>query len=149
MFRELKIMLALVILFVTHTAQADSINASTIATGTNYVLPSFHPSSAANDATASGLLTEREQGGGETGDSSRRDAESAESGYSVALVSDDRLVDGPSDPYRDNDERAVPQRLSKGMAAFLIGFLSLLPWMTNQLMICTGTLFGDLAGHAE
>lgn len=35
------------------------------------------------------------------------------------------------------------------LAAFLIGFLLLLPWMTNRLMSYTVALFGDLARHAR
>jgi flagellar biosynthetic protein FliQ len=35
------------------------------------------------------------------------------------------------------------------LAAFLIGFLVLLPWMTNRLMSYTVALFGDMARHAR
>jgi flagellar biosynthetic protein FliQ len=35
------------------------------------------------------------------------------------------------------------------LAAFLIGFLILLPWMANRLMSYTVTLFGDMARHAR
>lgn len=35
------------------------------------------------------------------------------------------------------------------LAAFLIGFLLLLPWMTNHLMTYTVALFGNLARHAR
>lgn len=35
------------------------------------------------------------------------------------------------------------------LAAFLIGFLLLLPWMTNHLMTYTVMLFGDFARHAR
>jgi flagellar biosynthetic protein FliQ len=35
------------------------------------------------------------------------------------------------------------------LAAFLIGFLILLPWMLNRLMTYTTVLFGDLAWHAR
>jgi flagellar biosynthetic protein FliQ len=35
------------------------------------------------------------------------------------------------------------------LAAFLIGFLILLPWMLNRLMTYTTALFGDLARHAR
>lgn len=35
------------------------------------------------------------------------------------------------------------------LAAFLIGFLLLLPWMLNRMMTYTTVLFGDLARHAK
>ena len=35
------------------------------------------------------------------------------------------------------------------LAAFLIGFLVLLPWMANRLMSYTVALFGDMARHAR
>ena len=35
------------------------------------------------------------------------------------------------------------------LAAFLLGFIVLLPWMTNQLMSYTITLFGNFALHAR
>jgi flagellar biosynthetic protein FliQ len=35
------------------------------------------------------------------------------------------------------------------LAAFLVGFLLLLPWMLNRLMSYTVALFGDLARHAR
>jgi flagellar biosynthetic protein FliQ len=35
------------------------------------------------------------------------------------------------------------------LAAFLIGFLLLLPWMVSRLMSYTTMLFGDLARHAR
>jgi flagellar biosynthesis protein FliQ len=35
------------------------------------------------------------------------------------------------------------------LAAFLVGFLLLLPWMLNRLMSYTVVLFGDLARHAR
>ena len=35
------------------------------------------------------------------------------------------------------------------LAAFLIGFLILLPWMANRLMSYTVALFGDMARHAR
>lgn len=35
------------------------------------------------------------------------------------------------------------------LAAFLVGFLLLLPWMLNRLMTYTTSLFGDLARHAR
>jgi flagellar biosynthetic protein FliQ len=35
------------------------------------------------------------------------------------------------------------------LAAFLAGFLLLLPWMLNRLMSYTVSLFGDLARHAR
>lgn len=35
------------------------------------------------------------------------------------------------------------------LAAFLVGFLLLLPWMVSRLMSYTTMLFGDLAQHAR
>ena len=35
------------------------------------------------------------------------------------------------------------------LAAFLIGFLVLLPWMTSRLVTYTAVLFGDFARHAR
>jgi flagellar biosynthetic protein FliQ len=35
------------------------------------------------------------------------------------------------------------------LAAFLVGFLLLLPWMVSRLMSYTTLLFGDLARHAR
>jgi flagellar biosynthesis protein FliQ len=35
------------------------------------------------------------------------------------------------------------------LAAFLAGFLILLPWMTSKLVSYTAVLFGDLAKHAR
>jgi flagellar biosynthesis protein FliQ len=35
------------------------------------------------------------------------------------------------------------------LAAFLVGFLLLLPWMVSRLMSYTTMLFGDLARHAR
>lgn len=35
------------------------------------------------------------------------------------------------------------------LAAFLIGFLVLLPWMVSKLSSYTAALFGDLARHAR
>jgi flagellar biosynthesis protein FliQ len=35
------------------------------------------------------------------------------------------------------------------LVAFLVGFILLLPWMANQLMTYTVTLFGDFARHAR
>ena len=35
------------------------------------------------------------------------------------------------------------------LAAFLLGFVLLLPWMLNRLMTYTFTLFGDLARYAK
>ena len=35
------------------------------------------------------------------------------------------------------------------LVAFLVGFILLLPWMANQLMTYTVTLFGDFARHAK
>ena len=35
------------------------------------------------------------------------------------------------------------------LAAFLIGFLILLPWMANRLMSYTVALFGDMTRHAR
>ncbi|MBC7928810.1 MAG: flagellar biosynthetic protein FliQ [Bryobacteraceae bacterium] len=35
------------------------------------------------------------------------------------------------------------------LAAFLAGFLLLLPWMTARMMAYTTALFGDLARHAK
>jgi flagellar biosynthetic protein FliQ len=35
------------------------------------------------------------------------------------------------------------------LAAFLVGFLLLLPWMTSKLITYTVTLFGDFARHAR
>jgi flagellar biosynthesis protein FliQ len=35
------------------------------------------------------------------------------------------------------------------LAAFLLGFFVLLPWMTNRLMSYTIALFGDIARHAR
>jgi flagellar biosynthesis protein FliQ len=35
------------------------------------------------------------------------------------------------------------------LAAFLAGFLLLLPWMLSRLMSYTSALFGDLARHAR
>lgn len=35
------------------------------------------------------------------------------------------------------------------LAAFLAGFLILLPWMTSKMVAYTALLFGDLAKHAR
>ncbi|MBC8167300.1 MAG: flagellar biosynthetic protein FliQ [Bryobacteraceae bacterium] len=35
------------------------------------------------------------------------------------------------------------------LAAFLVGFIFLMPWMVNRLMTYTIALFGDLARHAR
>jgi flagellar biosynthesis protein FliQ len=35
------------------------------------------------------------------------------------------------------------------LAAFLVGFLLLLPWMANHLITYTTALFGDFARHAR
>lgn len=35
------------------------------------------------------------------------------------------------------------------LAAFLIGFVLLMPWMLNRLMTYTTTLFGDLSRYAK
>jgi flagellar biosynthesis protein FliQ len=35
------------------------------------------------------------------------------------------------------------------LAAFLVGFLILLPWMTSKLVAYTAVLFGDLARYAR
>ena len=35
------------------------------------------------------------------------------------------------------------------LVTFLLGFLALLPWMTNKLVSYTAALFGDFARHAR
>jgi len=45
---------------------------------------------------------------------------------------------------QDSSFSAVPR-----LAAFLLGFLLLLPWMTNRIVTFTTTLFGDFSRYAH